>query len=159
MTIEKTPGLLEKLEQLYVADQPAVVAAYLEQNPSLWPLLQEAHASFRQFFPDGPLVLESHPPTDENDAPLVIAVHPTADLDDALIQYNQLKLKWWVRAYERFEPWLSIAFRHPGLDTSESFHDFLERIAGSYDGPADWSAEHDHYLYGTPKRWESLPNE
>lgn len=28
----------------------------------------------------------------------------------------------------------------------------LEGHTGSVDGPSDWSAEHDHYLYGTPKR-------
>jgi hypothetical protein len=28
----------------------------------------------------------------------------------------------------------------------------LDRHAGSVDAPADWSAQHDHYLYGTPKR-------
>lgn len=28
----------------------------------------------------------------------------------------------------------------------------LEKAAGSVDAPRDWSAEHDHYLYGTPKR-------
>ncbi len=28
----------------------------------------------------------------------------------------------------------------------------LERFAGTVDAPADWSEEHDHYLYGTPKR-------
>jgi len=30
--------------------------------------------------------------------------------------------------------------------------DFLEQIAGTVEMPADWSSEHDHYLYGTPKR-------
>jgi len=30
----------------------------------------------------------------------------------------------------------------------------LESLAGTVDAPADWSAEHDHYLYGTPKRGE-----
>jgi hypothetical protein len=30
----------------------------------------------------------------------------------------------------------------------------LEEHAGSVEAPADWSAEHDHYLYGTPKRRE-----
>ena len=29
---------------------------------------------------------------------------------------------------------------------------YLESIAGTIDGPTDWSAEHDHYIYGTPKR-------
>ena len=30
--------------------------------------------------------------------------------------------------------------------------DTLERLAGTVDAPPDWSSEHDHYLYGTPKR-------
>ena len=33
-----------------------------------------------------------------------------------------------------------------------SIWDFLEQHAGAVDAPADWSREHDHYLYGTPKR-------
>lgn len=28
----------------------------------------------------------------------------------------------------------------------------LDELAGSAQAPADWAAEHDHYLYGTPKR-------
>jgi hypothetical protein len=30
----------------------------------------------------------------------------------------------------------------------------LQSLIGSVDAPPDWSAEHDHYLYGTPKRVE-----
>ena len=30
--------------------------------------------------------------------------------------------------------------------------DLLETVAGTVDAPSDWAAEHDHYLYGTPKR-------
>lgn len=30
--------------------------------------------------------------------------------------------------------------------------DLLQQSAGSLEMPADWSAEHDHYLYGNPKR-------
>lgn len=30
--------------------------------------------------------------------------------------------------------------------------DFLEDTAGTVEMPGDWSSEHDHYLYGTPKR-------
>ena len=30
--------------------------------------------------------------------------------------------------------------------------DVLKRLAGTVEAPADWSLEHDHYLYGTPKR-------
>jgi hypothetical protein len=30
--------------------------------------------------------------------------------------------------------------------------DLLEEAAGTVEMPADWASEHDHYLYGTPKR-------
>ena len=30
--------------------------------------------------------------------------------------------------------------------------DALEDLAGSVNAPEDWSAEHDHYLYGNPKK-------
>ena len=30
--------------------------------------------------------------------------------------------------------------------------DVLEAMTGVIDAPEDWAAEHDHYLYGTPKR-------
>jgi len=29
--------------------------------------------------------------------------------------------------------------------------DVLEAFAGKVEAPSDWSIEHDHYLYGTPK--------
>lgn len=31
----------------------------------------------------------------------------------------------------------------------------LESMEGSFEAPADWASEFDHYLYGTPKRLES----
>lgn len=30
--------------------------------------------------------------------------------------------------------------------------ELLEEAAGTLEMPADWASEHDHYLYGTPKR-------
>ena len=30
--------------------------------------------------------------------------------------------------------------------------DTLDKLAGTIDAPEDWSEQHDHYLYGTPKR-------
>lgn len=29
--------------------------------------------------------------------------------------------------------------------------DVLEEMTGTVEAPTDWSSEHDHYLYGTPK--------
>ena len=34
----------------------------------------------------------------------------------------------------------------------ENAWDILARLTGTVEGPTDWAAEHDHYLYGTPKR-------
>lgn len=39
----------------------------------------------------------------------------------------------------------------------ESAWDVLDRMAGTIEGPGDWSVEHDHYLYGTPKRHGGQP--
>jgi hypothetical protein len=30
--------------------------------------------------------------------------------------------------------------------------DVLESLAGTIEAPADWATQHDHYLYGTPKK-------
>lgn len=35
--------------------------------------------------------------------------------------------------------------------TREDAWSVLEGLAGTIDAPSDWSVEHDHYLYGTPK--------
>jgi hypothetical protein len=40
----------------------------------------------------------------------------------------------------------------PEVKSEESAWDVLDRMTGTVEGPEDWSAEHDHYLYGTPKR-------
>lgn len=36
--------------------------------------------------------------------------------------------------------------------TVTTFWDSLEKLTGSIEAPRDWSAEHDHYLYGVPRR-------
>jgi len=43
------------------------------------------------------------------------------------------------------------AEREPPLPEGGAW-DLLEQAAGSVEMPADWAGEHDHYLYGTPKR-------
>ena len=34
----------------------------------------------------------------------------------------------------------------------QSIWEVLTEFSGKIDGPKDWSEEHDHYLYGTPKQ-------
>ena len=40
----------------------------------------------------------------------------------------------------------------PTTTNPASVWDVLDKYTGSIEGPGDWSTEHDHYLYGTPKR-------
>lgn len=35
--------------------------------------------------------------------------------------------------------------------------DAIEDLAGTVEAPTDWAIEHDHYLYGTPKRYLDSP--
>ena len=37
------------------------------------------------------------------------------------------------------------------VPTVANVWDLLENLTGTVEAPEDWSAEHDHYLYGTPK--------
>ncbi|MGQ9625696.1 MAG: hypothetical protein ACUVV0_02170 [Anaerolineae bacterium] len=40
----------------------------------------------------------------------------------------------------------------PPVGEGEDAWDVLESLAGTVEAPEDWAKEHDHYLYGTPKR-------
>jgi hypothetical protein len=42
----------------------------------------------------------------------------------------------------------------PAERAFEDAWDVLDRISGTVDMPEDWSLEHDHYIHGTPKRYE-----
>lgn len=48
-----------------------------------------------------------------------------------------------------------LTLRQQHLQTSVNAWDVLESLTGAVEAPVDWSAEHDHYLYGTPKRQET----
>ncbi len=48
-----------------------------------------------------------------------------------------------------------LTLRQEHLQTPENAWDVLESLTGTVEAPADWSAEHDHYLYGTPKYQEN----
>jgi hypothetical protein len=39
----------------------------------------------------------------------------------------------------------------PSATTADAW-DLLESLAGLVEAPSDWAGEHDHYLYGAPKR-------
>ena len=45
-----------------------------------------------------------------------------------------------------------VTLRQQHTQTSSNAWYVLESLTGTVEAPADWSAEHDHYLYDTPKR-------
>lgn len=45
--------------------------------------------------------------------------------------------------------------RQQHIVASSNAWDVLESLTGTVEAPTDWSAEHDHYLYGTPKHQEA----
>lgn len=47
-----------------------------------------------------------------------------------------------------------LTLRREHLQESGNAWDVLESPTRTFEAPTDWSAEHDHYLYGTPKHQE-----
>ena len=47
--------------------------------------------------------------------------------------------------------------RQERLQEAGNAWDVLESLSGTIEAPTDWSKEHDHYLYGTPKQSDPNP--
>ncbi len=47
---------------------------------------------------------------------------------------------------------ISIELPSPSPTKARDAWDELEALTGSLEAPQDWAQEHDHYLYGAPKR-------
>jgi hypothetical protein len=43
-----------------------------------------------------------------------------------------------------------------GLESTTAW-EVLDGLTGTVEGPEDWAVEHDHYLYGSPKRGTVTP--
>lgn len=51
------------------------------------------------------------------------------------------------------QEWLS--YKKTQINESTNAWDVLDELTGSIDAPSDWSSQHNHYLYGTPKKVET----
>ncbi|HZF39798.1 MAG TPA: hypothetical protein VE715_13305 [Blastocatellia bacterium] len=54
---------------------------------------------------------------------------------------------------------ITIASQPEVTANSAALWDLLEQVTGTINAPFDWAAEHDHYLYGAPKRSAESANE
>ena len=53
---------------------------------------------------------------------------------------------------ERDVRYLVAIEREEAIIGKQSLWDVLSEFSGMVEGPKDWAEEHDHYLYGIPKR-------
>lgn len=78
------------------------------------------------------------------------ALPDDASLEDAIEELH--RLRWVGRAHHAVEGEVQEARKVPPASPNASAWDLLQRLTGSLSAPSDWASEHDHYLYGTPKR-------
>ena len=69
----------------------------------------------------------------------------------AIVQNNMIKLPVHVPDGTQVEVVLPPESSAGELKSADSFFDTVRDLVGSVDGPADWAAEHDHYIHGIPK--------
>jgi len=89
---------LGALERLYALRRRAEIIKFLEENPFLFPLLQEAHEQIRNYFGKlAQVVLEVvTDPEVTGDQELVIFVRTKLPPEEAVKQLEELDEKWWL---------------------------------------------------------------
>jgi hypothetical protein len=70
----------------------------------------------------------------------------------AIVQNDTIKLPVHVPDGTKVEVVLPRETSGGESEVSGSFFDTVRDLVGSVEGPADWAAEHDHYIHGIPKR-------
>ena len=102
---------------------------------------------------DGTLEFTEPPPAVQGATEVIVTfLNSPADRHDlrtygiSPVEAAELRLRFGAIAEDWDDPAMDI------YDKYNEVWDVLERLAGTVDAPPDWSSEHDHYLYGTPKR-------
>jgi hypothetical protein len=70
----------------------------------------------------------------------------------AVVENNTIKLPVHVPDGTQVEVVLPPQIGPGEFESAGSFFDTVRDLVGSIEGPADWAAEHDHYIHGNPKR-------
>jgi hypothetical protein len=151
-------SLTSKLQDYYFNSDNKHLQNFLMDNIPLVEFLVDAARSIRHYLPEAELELKLAPAEEpgEEDKLLVI-IHTRGQENEVLSNFNRLKAEWWFEAAENFLDKLSLEVEHPAFSTNQAITN-LTNLIGSVEAPSDWSLEHDHYLYGTPKRNHSQNN-
>ena len=97
------------LEHIYDVRKPTEVSHFLEENPYLTPLLNEAYRHIRKYFQSSKLFLEVvADPEVIDEEQLVVFIAVNHDPDEASDALNRLDKEWWLDAMERAQEKLTI---------------------------------------------------
>ncbi|MBO1347587.1 MAG: hypothetical protein EBE86_009410 [Hormoscilla sp. GUM202] len=109
-TLERTE--IESLEKLYSFKEPQAVYDFLESNPFLVPLLQEAHGEIRKHFPNSRLFLQYiTDPEIYNPQLAVFLTRPeNLDVEERIDLLERLGDDWWLDAKPRSQRKMIICF-------------------------------------------------
>ncbi len=144
------------VKQHYTFINSVEVESFLIQHPELIAFLEEAKPAIESYFPNALLSVKIGPSyKGDMDSRLLLTIHAEGDADPVMIAYNDLKVNWWTKT-EACETGLAlILIEHPEFSSRNAW-DVFEGLIGTVEAPQDWSLEHDHYIHGTPKRYEDV---
>ncbi len=112
----------------------------------------------KRFFPEAELSLKLTSvvePGYEKGLELTIGV--TGNKNEVQKNFRRLKSEWWFGIDDSILELVSISIEHPEFSTQQAIQG-LGGLIGSLEALEDWALEHDHYLYGTPKRFQTQNN-
>lgn len=156
--VEAGPDTYAELKQVYKFENAEEIEAFLKENPSVVEFLKEAPSAIKQYFPDVQLALTFKPIfTGSDEWWLVVIMNVEGDAKAVQKSFDTLKDDWWFKVNDNMYGKLSIAVEHPEVSTLRAQARF-EKSIGTVEAPEDWSLEHDHYIYGSPKRYQGLEN-
>jgi len=106
------PTEIESLEKLYSFKEPQAVYNFLESNPFLVPLLQEAHGEIRKHFPNSRLFLKyvTDPEIYNPKLAIYISRPENMDVEERIDLLERLDDDWWLDAEPRSQGKMFINF-------------------------------------------------
>lgn len=148
---------LDEIKDLYELINPVDIAVFLRRKPHLVELLKEAHEKFEKFFPGSRLTLERHTDASEKDGDcqMSVTVYPPEQMQDISKRSRELDKDWFLKAAFKIKGDFCLDYEHHSLPAPDNL---WANLIGKVEMPEDWSAETDHYIYGTPKRNSKTEN-
>ncbi len=148
---------LDALQQLYIFSEVTKVSQYLQQYPFLVEFLEQVNYSIKTFLPETTQLVLTLVEDNQQDLLLEVTIQTEGQKLEVSSGWNQLK-EWFFEQLDNLTDLISIEIEHPEVNSREAWA-VIESLIGTVEAPKDWSLEHDHYIHGTPKRYQNKVNE